>query len=165
MNCSNSLPHPFPCVSFHLLPLALCILFELSSIAGTSWSIYSINIGSESLHWCSAAVMEKVIESFLSTLPPFRPLFIVLFSCDFIVCSHFCFLAFYFRIIDDLNASFLYFRKLRWLTDLTVTIAKNRCMAASTSSLMTAPTASPAMTPCSRTHVTSAKNWLAMTQG
>lgn len=34
---------------FHLLPLALRVLFELSFIAGTSRSIYSINIGSESL--------------------------------------------------------------------------------------------------------------------
>lgn len=37
---------------FHLPPLALHVLFELSSIAGTSRKIYHINIGSECLYWC-----------------------------------------------------------------------------------------------------------------
>lgn len=56
---------------FHLLPLALRVLFELSFIAGTSQSIYNINTGSESLYWCQTAIPEKMTESFLKTLPPF----------------------------------------------------------------------------------------------
>lgn len=84
------LSHSFLCLSFffHLLPLAPCVLFELSSIAGTSRSIYNINIGSESLHWCPTAVMEEVTELFFKTrppvlhyCPPFSPF--VLISCSF----------------------------------------------------------------------------------
>lgn len=57
------------------------------------------------------------------------------------------------------------YRQLQWLTVLTVTTAKSPCMAESTSSQMTVPTASPVTTACSLTHVMSARSWLAMMQG
>lgn len=60
---------------------------------------------------------------------------------------------------------FCFSRILPWLTVLTVTTARNPCMAASTSNQTTAHTASHVTTAFSQTLVMSVKSWLAMTQG
>lgn len=153
----------FYCVSFSLSQfflLSLHVLFKLSSIAGTCLSIYNINIGSERLYWCPTAVPEKMTESFLKTLPPF-----LLCHFLFVLPPSFC-PQLDLLVFVSKNVSFCFrLVVLGWRTVSTVTIAKNLCMAASTSSQMTVPTASPVTTACSQTHVMSAKNSLAMMQG